>query len=278
MDLLIIIIFSLILVPLILLTSETLRIVIGLVFVIFFPGYTLIAALFPRRRTLGGIERLTLSLGLSIVVVPVIGFILNFTPWGIRLYPIMISLLLFIVIMVIIAWYRRKRLPPDERFEIKFGLPFTSLSRSWTSQRQLNKLLSILMAIAIIGAVGILIYTVALPRAGERFTEFYLLNPEGKAENYPHELVQGEEGRIIMRIVNREHETTGYRVELTIDGKKQREIGPITLGHEEQWEQEEVFIAARAGPNQKVEFLLYKGTNTESYQRLHLWIDVKEAP
>ena len=211
-------------------------------------------------------------------MVSVIGFILNFTPWGIRLYPIMISLLLFIVIMVIIAWYRRKRLPPDERFEIKFGLPFTSLSRSWTSQRQLNKLLSILLAIAIIGAVGILIYTVAVPRVGERFTEFYLLNLEGKAENYPHELVQGEEGRIIIRIVNREHETTGYRVELTIDGKKQREIGPITLGHEEQWEQEEVFIAARAGPNQKVEFLLYKGTNTESYQRLHLWIDVKEAP
>lgn len=211
-------------------------------------------------------------------MVPVIGFALNFTPWGIRLYPIMISLLLFIAIMVIIAWYRRKRLPPDERFEIKFGLPFTSLSRSWTSQRQLNKLLSILLAIAIIGAVGILIYSVAVPRVGERFTEFYLLNPGGKAENYPHELVQGEEGRIIIRIVNREHETTGYKIELTINGQRVKEIGPITLDNEEKWEQEEVFIAAIAGPNQKVEFLLYKGTDTESYQRLHLWIDVKEAP
>ena len=180
--------------------------------------------------------------------------------------------------MVIIAWYRRKGHPPGERFEIKFGLPITSLSRSWTSQSQRNKLLGILLAIAIIGTVGILIYTVAVPRVGERFTEFYLLNLEGKAENYPHELAQGEKGRIIIRIVNREHETTVYRIELAVDGEKQREIGPITLGHEEQWEQEGVFITARAGPNQKVEFLLYKGTDTESYQRLHLWIDVKEAP
>ncbi len=264
--------------PLVVLTSGAFRIAIGLIFVIFFPGYALIAALFPRRHTLGGIERLALCLGLSIVVAAVIGFALNFTPWGIRLYPIIISLLSFILIMAIIAWYRRRRLPPEERFEIRFGLPFRSLLHGWTSQRQLNKLLGILLAIAIIGVVGILIYMVAVPRVGEQFTEFYLLNLEGKAENYPHELIQGGEGRIIIRIVNREHETTIYRVGITIDGEKQREIGPISLGHEERWEQEVVFVAARAGPDQKVEFLLYKGTDPEPYQGLHLWIDVKEAP
>jgi uncharacterized membrane protein len=48
--------------------------------VLFFPGYTLISALFPRKDSLSGVERLALSFGLSIAVVPLIGLILNYMP------------------------------------------------------------------------------------------------------------------------------------------------------------------------------------------------------
>ena len=65
--------------------SSVLRIILGLPFILFLPGYTLTAALFPRRTDLGSIERVALSFGLSIAVVPLIGLILNYTPWGIRL-------------------------------------------------------------------------------------------------------------------------------------------------------------------------------------------------
>ncbi len=54
-DLFIIIVCSLLLVPLTLFTSGALRIVFSLAFVLFFPGYTLIAAL-PGR---GGVSLLT---------------------------------------------------------------------------------------------------------------------------------------------------------------------------------------------------------------------------
>lgn len=64
------------------LPSNVLRIIIGLPLVLFFPGYTLIAALFPRKGSLSGIERLALSFGLSIAVVPLIGLALNYMPWG----------------------------------------------------------------------------------------------------------------------------------------------------------------------------------------------------
>ncbi len=100
---------------------------------------------------------------------------------------------------------------------------------------------------------------------------------EGKAENYPRELTLGQEGRVILGIVNQEHETTEYKIDITNDGEKVEEIGPIALNHEKKWEQAVAFVPTRAGANQKVEFLLYKGASTESYQRLHLWIDVKEA-
>ena len=90
--------------------SNVLRIILGLPFVLFFPGYTLIAALFPRRTTLDSIERVALSFGLSIAAVPLIGLILNYTPWGIELEPILISITIFIIATSLIAWYRRHKL------------------------------------------------------------------------------------------------------------------------------------------------------------------------
>ena len=136
MELLFIVVLSLLLVPLALFTSGALRIILGLAFVLFFPGYTLIAALFPRKDALDSIERLALSFGLSIAVVPLIGLILNYTPWGIRLYPILISVLLFIVIMAAIAWYRRRRLQPGERFEPQFHVHLSPLSRREGKERE----------------------------------------------------------------------------------------------------------------------------------------------
>ena len=57
------------------------RIPLGLVMVLFVPGYSLIAALFPRKNDLDGIERVALSFGLSIAVVPLIG-LASTTPPG----------------------------------------------------------------------------------------------------------------------------------------------------------------------------------------------------
>ena len=62
---------------------DVLRIVLGLPLVLFFPGYTLLLALFPRKDRLGGVERLVLSIGLSIVITAFLGLIINFTAWGI---------------------------------------------------------------------------------------------------------------------------------------------------------------------------------------------------
>jgi uncharacterized membrane protein len=98
------------------LPDSPLRIVLGIPFVLFFPGYTLISTLFPHRESLEGVERLALSIGLSLAVVPLFGLALNYTPLGIRLYPILLSLFLFTILMSITSFYRRKSLPAEERF------------------------------------------------------------------------------------------------------------------------------------------------------------------
>ena len=64
----------------------------SLVFVLFLPGYSLIKALFSSKE-LDNIERLALSVGLSLALVPLVGLLLNYTPWGIRTTPVTFCLL-----------------------------------------------------------------------------------------------------------------------------------------------------------------------------------------
>jgi uncharacterized membrane protein len=58
---------------------------------------------------LESLERLALSIGLSLAIVPLIGLLLNYTPWGIRLTPITISLATFTEAMALIALARKYR-------------------------------------------------------------------------------------------------------------------------------------------------------------------------
>ena len=270
-----IIAITLTLFPLVIFTSGVLRIIFGLCLVLFFPGYTLLSALFPRKGALSGIERTALSFGLSLAVVPLIGLILNYTPWGIRLYPILISITLFILVTSAVAWRRQSRLPIEERFGIalKFKLPH------WGTITNLDKGLSISLIVAIVAALGCLGYVIANPKQNENFTEFYILSTEGKAENYPSEVVVGEEARVILGIVNHEYQPTGYRVEVSINGVKNKELYTGTLAHEEKWEKEVSFALNKVGVKQKVEFWLYKGEERQPYfkEPLHLYIDVNNG-
>jgi uncharacterized membrane protein len=252
---------------------SVLRIILGLPFVLFFPGYVLVAALFPKKGNIDGIERIALSFGLSLAVVPLIGLILNYTPWGIRLYPILVSITVFIMAMSVVALFRRNRLSPEERFGISFNLNFPG----WAGSSRLDKALSVALVLAIAATIGTLGYVIATPRVGERFTEFYILGPGGRAEDYPRELKVGEEAKVIVGITNREHETVSYRVEVRIEGVVSNEVEPIVLEHDKKWEEIVSFTPHRAGANQTVEFLLYKNGEVEPYLRLHLWLDVTEG-
>jgi uncharacterized membrane protein len=256
------------------LPSNPLRIVLGLPFILFFSGYTLIAALFPKKAELGSIERVALSFGLSIAVVPLIGLILNYTPWGIKLYPILVSITLFILVTSGAAWYRRHKLPEEERLSISFNV---TLPR-WAAMSGWDKVLSIVLVVSILGAIGALAYVIMTPKAGEKFTEFYILGLDGKAANYPTELTVGEEGKVILGIVNHEHEDElTYRVEILIDGEGNSTISPPALNHGVKWEDEVGFVPQKAGGNQTVEFILYKQGEEEVYHSVYLRLNVKET-
>jgi hypothetical protein len=93
-----------------------LRNALGIVFVLWLPGYAVIKALFPVRvpiktstENLDTVERIALSLGISIAIVPLIGLVLNYTPWGIRLTPIVLSLFALTLISATVAVARERQ-------------------------------------------------------------------------------------------------------------------------------------------------------------------------
>ncbi|NOQ33548.1 MAG: DUF1616 domain-containing protein, partial [Methanosarcinales archaeon] len=74
--------------------------------------------LFPGKDDLDGIERIALSFGLSIAVVPLLGLGLNYTQYGIRLVPVLLGLSLFTILLALVAYIRRARISEAERFVV----------------------------------------------------------------------------------------------------------------------------------------------------------------
>ena len=214
----------------------------------------------PLTGTLEALQRFIGDINLSSSLVIVLTICISFA-------------VLFIIIIVRISKYRRQRLPFKEHLHVQLHVVPSRLPSSWVGRGLRNRVLTILLLVAIIGSIGTLAYVVAKPTAGERFTEFYILDT-----NFPRQVMLFEEGRVIVGITNRELRNIEYRIEITIDGEMVGKVSDISINHEEKWELEVSFSPIRSGPNQKVEFVLFKEESSEPYLTLHLWIDVIGSP
>ena len=84
-----------------------LRIFLSVLFVFFLPGYSLVCALFPVPKELKNLERIGLSLGLSVAIVPLLALILDAHPSGLALWPIIGGELSVIIVGMGVAIARR---------------------------------------------------------------------------------------------------------------------------------------------------------------------------
>ena len=280
-------------------SESPLRIIFALPVVLFIPGYALIAALFPGSAEIGHIERLALSFGLSIAVVPLIGLALNYTPWGIRLDPIVISLAIFTAAMLLIGHYRRALLPQEGQYVP----PLAELRKSVKSdlfasgQSRLDRALNIILIVAIIAAVATTVFVIVVPKEGEKFTEFFVLGEKQKAADYPTRLGAGEKGTVFIGIGNHEYRNISYTVEtylLTMNFNETTNTS--TLAAMDRLDRFSVPVAdnqtqvlpytfpGKTGYN-RIEFLLFNETVpsdaitgldriNSSYRDLHLWLTI----
>ncbi|WP_255192394.1 DUF1616 domain-containing protein [Natronobeatus ordinarius] len=318
-----------------LIRETVLRIPLGLVFVLFIPGYAFIAALFPEagesptaddleesdpdaeddpdaeesadafwaladRSGIDGIERVALSFGLSIAIVPLLGLVLNFTPWGIRLTPIMVAVTAFTVATTAVAAVRRRQLPADERFQVPY--------RDWLEagraellepETRLDGVLNVLLVLSILLAVGTLTFAIVVPPQGEQFSAIYILTEDDDgdrvAANYPTEFELGQPQEIVVGVDNHEHDTVDYTVvvleqEVTHAGnetvvEQQRELDRYSprLAHNESWLHSHALEPTLVGEDVRLVWLLYvdevpeEPSMDDTEYSVHLWVDV-EAP
>jgi uncharacterized membrane protein len=254
------------------------RLLLSSFFVFFVPGYALTAALFPDRNDLDQVERIGLSLGLSVAWVPLLVLILDNLPWGLRLWPFLFGQLFSLVLFAAIATWRRIRLT-DWRSE---HIPAWWQPRAWwAGLNTLDKRLYQLYAAALLLAGLISAYIFLLPCEADSMTEFYMLGKDGLAEDFPRRAFVGEQAYVSIGITNRERSSQTYRLEawavdLWEEGRRAliTEIGPVRLEVGETLEWPFFFSMPWSGKDQRVEFYLYRLEDKGPYRRLRLWIDV----
>ncbi len=253
------------------------RLILGLIYGLFIPGYALQLALFPRTVDLDNIERLALSFALSGAIVPTIFLLLNWLPWGITLWPIVISLSIFILVCMLFAIVQRLRLSTEERNipQVKF-----SLRTWWAEQDRANRIVYIILTLVLTTAFLTAFSILVTPKPSEYFTEFYILGQEGLAEDYPREIVAGEVVTVTTGITNREGETSTYYVQIKLNDQVIGQAGPIRLENTSIWEERVKFSVPIVGDDQQVRFILEREGKPSPYRTLLLWMNVKlaEAP
>ena len=281
--------------------NETfIRVIFIVPVILFIPGYVLIAALFPEKKSIDGIERFALSVGLSIAVVPLIVLVLNYTPFGIRLNPIVISLVLFTLIMMIITLYRRARLSDEEKFAVPFEKVKPALKEELfpKNQGKFDKALSIILIAAVIVAAVTTVFVIAFPKDGEKFTEFYILGEDKMADDYPEKFPVNSQQFVWIGIGNHEYRDVTYTVETLLLNAEWDSATNSSVIHasmpldrfevtvpEGTTYLEEYFFTINDTEYNRLEFLLYEGTVPEetasaeekmesAYRDLHLWIKV----
>jgi uncharacterized membrane protein len=255
---------------------EAARVPLGLPFLLFLPGYALIAAIFPRPGWPDAVERLALSAMVSLAVVALIGIALNYSPWGVRAESIIGFVGLFILLSSFLGLLYRRTVPATERPDLGPRSLAASASRN-------ARLLAYpgAAALGLLAAVAVIV--LAIPGAGQRgtsepFTEFYLLGADGTAEGYPTALTVGDPARVKFGVVNREGVEAQYTVSLLINGAQTARFGPITLPSGERREHLITFSLNAPGAGQTVRLVLQKDGQTVPYRSLHLRVDALPAP
>ncbi len=254
---------------LMLLDFPLIRVPLGLGLVLFAPGYALTQAVFTRQDKLDKIAVVSISFGLSLASLPLLVLIINMLPWGIRPWPMALSLSVWLMVLSGIAALRRWW---DSSLET---VPVITAPGWWQSQSikaRLGYVVGGFLIVAFLTAGAIVVLS---PAPGEKLTEFYAVGAQNLAEGYPREVAIGQPMQVQFGLVNQEGKATNYRIEIRSGGKLLTQTDPIRLESGAKWEQPLRYQLDKAGDNQLVEVMLFSEQKSEPYRRLRLWVNVR---
>lgn len=297
--------------------STPLAVLFAVPFSLFFPGYVLVAALFPEcygatasedgartfgtavfDRELNGVERLALSVVMSVVVVPLVGMTLLLVNVDLRPVPITFGIVAIIIVGALVAAYRRSTYPPADQFEVAFDVWFNRARNALRGPGTRTGLaVHVILALSLLLAAGSGAYAiVASDDDEEPYTEFYLLaeNESGDlvANGYPTAFQKGESRQLAVAIANHEEQAVNYTV-ITRLQRVSNQTGSVDVTQQTRLDTfavpvkngERRIVRRQVAPTMtgdrlRLQFLLYRGeppsavTPETAYRRVHLWANV----
>jgi len=213
--------------------ATPLRVPLALAFALFVPGYVAVAALFPAARgedppgdrfrtgALTGVERFVFSVGLSVMLVPLGGVLIDQTSWNITLGPVMVVLTAFTFGGAAVAAHRRQALPADDQFRVEVP----PLLERTTDHR--DQVLTIALALSVVLLLASVGYAVAFTSHDDEFSSIAVLTEREDGEfvlgETPRELERGDTTDVLIEVTNEEGEDTPYTLvaleqSITVDG------------------------------------------------------------
>ena len=240
------------------------RMILAATFLLFVPGYAFVAALFPRDDSLGLLERGVFSVGSSLALVGLVGIALAETPWGLRVSTIVIAQLGLIGGLLFVTEYRRSRLPDEERFKPVFAISgeLRALVGGIPGFGGGNQLLQLAIVGAILLSVFAAAYVIASPLPGERYTEFYVVGPDGTIDGLPDTVEPNESAEVLVGINNHEHRSMTYNLKVQVvdgDGASVVDENTVLLTHSSEHRDLLSIEIESDSPTVTVEFLLFEG-------------------
>ena len=266
--------------------GNALRIILGIPLLLLFPGYALVSLLWPENnkdgKGIGSLERIALSIGLSIAIIAILGLLLSYT-FGLTLISIITSNLLVLFLLSIIAYYRRSLLPISNRYCLDLTnqyLPFSSAS---------EKIIAVIIVGAIVISSGVVTYMLVNPSSNINYSEFYILDINGTTDNYPINISVNDTATVLIGIVSHENSLVNYTVvsgignnteieyinnwdNITIISNNTNTARNISLNQGSMFEESFTFRFTSPGTYRVVWNLLIEGQITD--YRLHMWINV----
>lgn len=295
------------------------RALVGVPLLFFVPGYVLVAALFPaqkpridlaeaddtavdrpdpERRHLDWRERLALSFGSSVAVLPLFGLLLSVVGVGYSTLTIVATISLVTALGLVPAVVYRLRTPPAERLELPTDRWSAVIEGGVVERDDSIAAVNVLVAALVVVSLAGVGYAVVTPNNAESFTSVSLVtaNEDGElvAAGYPATIDEGGE-ELTLRLENEEGTTTDYTVVAQLQQVETAGATTTVLRREEvarmdarlapgeSWTSQHTVTPAMAGEDLRLIYYVYEGEppaqhSTETaYRHVNVWVDVPES-
>lgn len=283
--------------------------------VLFFPGYALTTVVFPAAREtrpevgdvpaafadrtehagLPFLERLAVSFGLSVALVPLFAWTLQMVGAEFLAPNIAAVCGVATVLGLLAGGARRLSTSIGTRYVIPVGA-LTDYRRAVRGRSELDGVLNVALAAAIVLSAGVVTFALVSPADGATYTQASLLteteNGTLVAADYPRNLTVGESGELVLLVENYERETVNYSVVAQL--QRVESDGTVVEANEvdrfsqtvrpgDAWELTHGVAPEMAGDDLRLTYLIYRGPAPEdpdvdsAYRHVTLWMNVGES-